>query len=185
MDVEPNQTVIFPRVILITGNMAAGKSTVAQALAEQLPRSVHLRGDIFRRMIVNGQAKMSSTLSDTAVAQLHLRYQLATTTAVLYWQAGFTVVYQDIIIGPALTTVVEMLAEVPLSVVVLCPRTAVIVQREAQRNKTGYGHEADIATFDHVLHRETPRLGYWLDNSNLTVAETVAHIQQQLFQASL
>jgi deoxyadenosine/deoxycytidine kinase len=35
------------QVILITGNMAAGKSSVAQALAERLPKSVHLRGDVF------------------------------------------------------------------------------------------------------------------------------------------
>ena len=44
-----------PQVILITGNMAAGKSSVAQSLAERLPKSVHLRGDVFRRMIVSGR----------------------------------------------------------------------------------------------------------------------------------
>jgi hypothetical protein len=81
--------------------------------------------------------------------------------------------------------VVAMLAEVPLSVVVLCPQTAVIATREAQRNKIGYGHEADIATFDHFLRTETPRLGYWLDSSNLTIAETVSQICQHLPQASL
>jgi predicted kinase len=48
----------LPRIVLITGNMAAGKSSVAQALAERLPRSVHLRGDAFRRMIVNGRAEI-------------------------------------------------------------------------------------------------------------------------------
>ena len=36
-------------VVLITGIQAAGKSTVAQELAERLPRSVHVRGDVFRR----------------------------------------------------------------------------------------------------------------------------------------
>ena len=40
-----------PSIILITGIMAAGKSTIAQALAEALPKSVHLRGDVFRRII--------------------------------------------------------------------------------------------------------------------------------------
>lgn len=40
-------------MILITGIMASGKSTVAQLLAERLDRSVHLRGDMFRKMIVN------------------------------------------------------------------------------------------------------------------------------------
>lgn len=45
-----------PAIILITGIQAAGKSTVAQLLAERLPRSVHVRGDLFRRMIVSGRA---------------------------------------------------------------------------------------------------------------------------------
>ncbi|MBM0237656.1 hypothetical protein JNW88_11680 [Micromonospora sp. ATA32] len=38
--------------MLITGIMAAGKSTVAELLARRLPRSVHLREDIFRRTVV-------------------------------------------------------------------------------------------------------------------------------------
>ncbi len=44
------------RVIVITGGaMAAGKSTVAQLLAQRLPQSVHVRGgDAFRRMMING-----------------------------------------------------------------------------------------------------------------------------------
>jgi uridine kinase len=41
-------------IILITGIQAAGKSTIAQMLAERLPRSVHVRGDLFRRMVING-----------------------------------------------------------------------------------------------------------------------------------
>lgn len=41
----------LPDVILITGAMAAGKSSLAHALAERLPQSVHLRGDIFRCMM--------------------------------------------------------------------------------------------------------------------------------------
>jgi len=47
-----------PRIILVTGIMASGKSTVAQLLAEQFERSVHLRGDLFRKMIVNGRREM-------------------------------------------------------------------------------------------------------------------------------
>ena len=52
-----------PHIIMITGIMAAGKSTVAQQLAERLPKSVHLRGDVFRRMIVSGRAEMDFELS--------------------------------------------------------------------------------------------------------------------------
>lgn len=46
-------------VFLLTGIMASGKSTVAQLLAERLPRAAHVRGDAFRRMIVTGRRDMT------------------------------------------------------------------------------------------------------------------------------
>src|SRR5262245_12609215 len=121
-------------VILLTGVMAAGKSTVAQRLAERLPMSVHLRGDVFRRMIVNGRAEMEAGFSERAFEQLRLRYQLAAVASDLYCVAGFTVVYQDVIIGSILREVVERLrASQPLHVIVLCPTPEVIAAREAAR----------------------------------------------------
>jgi predicted kinase len=165
-----------PGIILITGNMAAGKSSVAQALAERLPRSVHLRGDLFRRMIVNGQAEMALTLSAEAERQLWLRYQLAADAAKRYVDAGFTVVYQDIIIGPALARMPAAFQGYPLSIVVLCPRADVVAAREMARDKTGYADQAAIQAFDRILREETPRIGYWLNTSELTVPETVEAI---------
>ena len=46
-------------VVVITGIMASGKSTVAEALAKRFAKAVHLRGDIFRRMVVSGRAEMT------------------------------------------------------------------------------------------------------------------------------
>jgi predicted kinase len=173
------------RIILITGIMAAGKSTVAQALAERLPKSVHLRGDLFRRMIVNGRAEMGFELSAEALAQLRLRYRLAAMVAGEYLAAGFTVVYQDIIIGEGLAEVLPLYAQHPLHLVVLCPAPAAVAAREAGRNKTGYGDLAWIEPFDQVLRNETPRLGLWIDSSDLTVTETVDLILAHLDQAAL
>jgi adenylylsulfate kinase-like enzyme len=169
-----------PQIILITGNMAAGKSTIAQALAERLPKSVHLRGDLFRRMIVNGQAAMSFELSDEAQKQLTLRYHLATEAAKSYFQAGFTVVYQDIVIGSALPEMLTTFQDFPLTVIILCPRAEVVAARDNGRSKTGYSNDAAIRAFDRVLREETPRIGYWLDSSDLTVAATVDAILRQL-----
>ena len=45
------------RLVVITGIMASGKSTIAQALAERLPASAHVRGDHYRRSIVNGRRR--------------------------------------------------------------------------------------------------------------------------------
>ena len=182
---EATSIASLPRVILITGNMASGKSSVAQALAERLPKSVHLRGDLFRRMIVNGQVAMSFTLSAEAERQLFLRYQLAADAAKRYVEAGFTVVYQDIIIGPTLREVPVWFQGYPLSVIVLCPRAAVVAAREAARDKTGYSDQADILAFDRILREETPHIGYWLDTSQLTLSETVETIISNFAHATV
>lgn len=174
-----------PAIILITGVMASGKSTVAQAVAERLPKSVHLRGDLFRRLIVNGRAEMGFELSSDALAQLNLRYSIATTVAEMYLAGGFTVVYQDIIIAQTLTEIVDRLRHHPLYVVVLCPDPAVVATREAGRGKRGYGSEAEIHSFDRVLREETPPLGLWLDSSTLTVTETVDTILARIDEARI
>lgn len=110
-------------VILITGIQAAGKSSVAQAVAERLVRSVHLRGDVFRRMIVNGRASIGlAQPPDEASRQLRLRYRLAAQAADGYAEAGFTVVLQDIVLGEYLTEIMTAIRTRPLYVVVLAPR---------------------------------------------------------------
>lgn len=172
-----------PQLFLITGIMAAGKSTVAQRLAERLPKSVHLRGDLFRRLIVNGRAELGFELTNEALAQLRLRYRLAALVASEYLTAGFSVVYQDIIIGQGLAEVLPLYAAHPLHLVVLCPSPAAVAAREAGRPKTGYADLAWIEDFDRVLRAETPRLGLWIDSSDLSVEETVDQILANLHQA--
>ncbi|MEZ4668022.1 MAG: AAA family ATPase [Anaerolineae bacterium] len=168
--------------LLVTGIMASGKSTIAQQPAERLPRSVHLRGDVFRRMIVGGQAEMTAPLSDEAFAQLSLRYQLAAQVADTYCAAGFTVVYQDVIIGQILSEVVALHHKWPLYVVVLCPAPAVALQRDASRHKQTYTSWTPEG-LDAALRNETPKLGLWLDTSTLTVDETVDSILARLDEA--
>ncbi len=174
-----------PAIILITGIMAAGKSTVAQALAERLPKSVHLRGDLFRRLIVNGRVEMGFELNEAALAQLNLRYQIAVQVAQAYVAGGFMVVYQDIILGATLAELVAQLRPHPLYVIVLCPAPAVVAEREAGRDKRGYGNAGEVASFDEVLRTQTPRLGLWLDSSGLSVDETVDHILANLSTAQV
>jgi Cytidylate kinase len=166
-------------LIFVTGLMASGKSSVAQALAEHISPSVHLRGDLFRRMIVQGQAPMGFELSKQAEQQLHLRYQLAAQSASLYREAGFTVVYQDIVLGPDLEEVVRLHAK-PLALVVLCPQAYVIAEREAARPKSGYSSREEILAFDRILRTETPKIGYWLDTTDLSLSESVDAILQNL-----
>lgn len=162
-------------VVLVTGIMAAGKSTIAQALAERLPRSAHVRGDVFRRMVVNGRAEMSNDPDAEALRQLRLRYRLAAATADAYVEAGFTAVVQDVILGADLPAFVTMIRSRPLHVVVLAPDAGAVEARERLRPKTGYG-DITVADLDAALRHETPRIGLWLDSSRQTPEQTVDEI---------
>jgi chloramphenicol 3-O-phosphotransferase len=171
-----------PGVVLITGIQAAGKSTVAQALALRLERSVHVRGDLFRRMVVNGRVEMGpASPPPEALRQLRLRYALAAQAADGYAAAGFTVVLQDIVLGADVTSMVSSIRTRPLHLVVLAPSVEAVVRRDADRQrlrgKVAYKPgDDDIAQLDAYLRAETPQLGLWLDTSDQSVNETVDEI---------
>ncbi|KQM82727.1 AAA family ATPase [Agromyces sp. Leaf222] len=181
-DAAPNHARVgAAEVFLITGVMAAGKSTVAQVLAGRLPYAAHVRGDGFRRMLVSGRAEMSNPLSPAAEAQLELRHRLAATVADAYADAGISAVVQDLYLGEDLERMVGRICHRPLSVIVLAPRPDVVEAREASRPKRGYG-DWSVADFDAAL-RETPRLGLWIDSSELSVEATVDLILERRAEA--
>ncbi|RXZ80284.1 phosphotransferase [Paenibacillaceae bacterium] len=173
-----------PGIILITGIMASGKSTVAQLLAERFDKSVHLRGDAFRRMIVNDRKEIQPDGDSEMLEQLRLRYQLTAQAADTYVQAGFTVIVQDVVIGKMLNNFVSFIQSKPFYVVVLCPNTSVVALREAGRAKTGYGAWT-VTALDKVLREETPEIGLWLDSSELSAEETVSEILANLSPKAL
>lgn len=163
--------------------MAAGKSTIAQALAERFPRSAHVRGDHYRRSIVGGRQEMSDEPTAEALDQLRLRYRMAISTAELYRQAGFTTVLQDVIIGPMLDEFVALVPHRPFSLIVLAPGPAEVVEREQHRPKTGYvGFTPE--QLDSILRSSTRRVGYWLDSTGLTVDQTVDLVVANLDRAA-
>ena len=170
---------------LITGIPAAGKSSVAQALAGRLPApAVHVRGDQFRRWIVTGRREMTPDAGQEAVAQLRLRYRLTATACDMYAASGFSVVAQDVVLGPDLSFVVDAIRSRPLHVVVLAPRAEVVAERERRRAKRAY-EQWTVERLDRALHDDTPRLGLWLDTSDLTVDETVDAIVRRQREASV
>lgn len=171
-----------PRIIVVTGVMAAGKSTVGQLLAERFDRSVHLRGDVFRTMVVKGRVEPAPD-DEEAIKQLRLRYRVAAAAADLYADAGFTVVLQDVIVGPLLAECVSLVRTRPLHVVVLAPSLDSVETRERERPKAGYDTTWTPAALEAVLRERTPRIGLWVDSTTQRPEETAEFVLERLDEA--
>lgn len=167
-------------VWLITGAQASGKTTVADLLARQFPRGVHVRGGQFYRWVVTGWVHFDGEDRAEARRLLDLRYRLSAVAADHYAGAGFTTVVQDNIYGDDVVRWIDSVRSGPVHLVVLRPSIEVIEQRHEQRRqdsgKVAYSdaysprhNDGDLAT--------TPRhLGLWLDTSTQEPVETVAAI---------
>ncbi len=164
-----------PVIYLITGPMAAGKSTVAPLLAARFAQGVHLEGDVFRRSIVSGRTEMTPGAPPGALEQLRLRYRLAASAADTYFESGFTVVLEDVVAGPLLAEYPTLVRSRPCHVIVLLPSLEVVAARDRGRRETGY-RNWNVADFYAGFVSSTPRVGIWLDTSGLTPDETVEAI---------
>lgn len=171
-------------IYIITGIMAAGKSTIAQILAEKFEKGVHVRGDIFRKMIVTGKLEMTPDYSQSAVEQLRLRYKMAANVTEMYYNAGFSVVVQDTYLGKETASFLNEFESTPIYFITLNPSVEAVIEREKKRNKSGYTTWHVKSLYD-VLINENPRIGLWLDSSDMTPEETVSEIEKRLSKARI
>ena len=122
-------------IYLITGPMAAGKSSVAELLARRFARGVHLEGDVFRRSIISGREEMSPDPLAEAIEQLRLRYRLAAAAADVYHAAGFTVALEDVVGGAFLRDYIALIQSRPLHVIVLVPSLKALTARRSRESR--------------------------------------------------
>jgi hypothetical protein len=176
-------------VWLVVGVQAAGKSTVADLLARQFERGVHVRGGQFARWAVSGWTHPWDPDNDEAKRLLSLRYRLSALVATEYCNAGFATVVQDNIFGDDVVTWLQAVTVRPRHLVVLRPSVAVVLERDRVRQrelgKVAYrSGETDVDQLDTLLGA-TPRIGLWLDTSTQTPIETVHSILERRTEAAV
>ena len=176
-------------VWLVTGVQASGKSTVADLLARQFDRGVHVRGGQFYRWAVRGWVHPGDEREAEARRLLDLRYRLSATVAGEYCDAGFTVVVQDNIFGADVVSWLHQVKAARRHLVVLRPSADAVRARDAARQaatgKVAYRPgEFTIKGLDRELGR-TPRIGLWLDTSAQTPEQTVKEILRRRDEAEI
>ncbi|WP_160145586.1 phosphotransferase-like protein [Dictyobacter aurantiacus] len=170
------------RIIAVTGIMAAGKSTIAHLLAQRFARGVHIEADALQRMIVSGGVWVGGpgAPAGEAAAQLRLRLKHMCLLSRSFFEAGYTVVLDDIIIGDRWQHLQEELHDLPFSLVVLAPRVDVVAHhRDLTRSKTPQGY-AWATYLDHELRTTMKGIGLWIDTSEQTPGETVEQLLRNL-----
>jgi cytidylate kinase len=172
-----------PAIVVISGMQGAGKSTVAEALAARLSRSACVHADTLQRMVVGGAAwPEAREMSNEAGRQLRLRLHNACLLAWSFRAAGFAAVVDDIVIGDRVQHLLEEMAGERFFFAMLTPRLEAVIERERGRGTSLY--EA-WAWMDEEVRERTPRIGLWLDTTDMTVEETVDVVLARLDEAKV
>jgi predicted kinase len=138
-----------PPIFVITGQLAAGKSTLARALLDRFPFGYHVDVDAVREMVSSGLASPLDWTDETT-RQFDLALQGAAALAAVYHRGGFAVAVEGAFDPPAID---RHLADVGLRDqvvgVVLHPALDVALVRNRERRTKPF----DTAILEAGMHR--------------------------------
>lgn len=172
------------RTFVVAGARAAGKSTVARALADALVKSVCIDGSVLESMVAAGRMPLTSEPTVGALEQLFTRWAGALTLADVWCANGFDAVIADDIIGDYLEDFLDLADTGPVHLVVLHPSIDALYER--QPAKAAFSAEyASVENLWNEVEFNTPRVGLWIDNSAMTPAAVVVRVLRNLQDATV
>lgn len=173
MFVAKGREAIRRGIYIVSGIPGAGKTTVSRLLARRLERGVHIESDLLQEFIAAGWPDERKK-PDEWRRQLRLRTRNASLLADSFFEAGFTPVIDDVVIGSRLDDFRHELRSRPILFIMLMAALEVVERRDAGRNDK-HVFERWRHLDDDVRHH-MPRVGLWVDTSQMTADEAVETI---------
>ncbi len=167
-------------IFVITGQLSAGKSTVAKALLDRFPFGYHIDVDGIREMVTSGLASPLQWTDETD-RQFGLAIRAAAALAQVYSHAGFAVAIEGGL-DPEFVDVAleEQGLRDRMIGIVLHPRLDVALERNRTRQSKSFDTsilEGVMRQIDGDLERDAARPGWHeIDNSDESVDSTVERI---------
>jgi adenylylsulfate kinase-like enzyme len=167
-------------VFVITGQLSAGKSTVARALLERYPFGYHIDVDGIREMVSSGLASPLEWNEETS-RQFRLAILASAALARVYADAGFAVAIEGgIDPGVVETALEEHGLRDRMIGVVLHPPLEVALERNRSRQTKAFDTsilERAMREIDADVARDATRPGWHaIDNSDESVETTVDRV---------
>lgn len=169
-----------PPIVVITGQLSAGKSTVARAVLDQFDHGLHVDVDGVREMVTSGLASPLEWTDETT-RQFGLAVRASAALARIYAEAGFAVAIEGAVDPEAVEA--ALAAEGVrdrLIGIVLRPRLEVALERNRARTHKGFDTailEDAMRAIDADLARDAARPGWHeIDNSDEPVEVTVERV---------
>jgi adenylylsulfate kinase-like enzyme len=167
-------------IFVITGQLSAGKSTLAKALLARFPLGYHIDVDSIREMVTSGLASPLEWTDETS-RQFDLALTAAAALANVYQPAGFAVAIEGGIDTEAIT---DRLAAAglsdPLVGILLHPPLEVALARNRERDTKAFDTsilEGAMREIDGDLAAQAiPDGWHRIDNSGESVEETVERV---------
>ena len=169
-----------PPIFVITGQLSAGKSTLAKALLARFPFGYHIDVDAIREMVTSGLASPLEWTDETD-RQFDLALTASAALAKVYQPAGFAVAIEGGIDIEAITDRLDAVGLADHLVgVVLHPSLEVALARNRVRQTKSF----DTSILEGVMHEIDADLssqalpGGWhrIDNGDESVDETVEQV---------